>query len=95
MAVQTEEVEEEKNHRDIKFERDENREPKSYPRGSNAIQSVRQQATKSEKNAEKRKEKREKRKQQEKFSKEEQARKKNMKMAELVEKMEELKEREI
>ena len=79
------------NVREMNFERDENREPKAYPRG-NALQSIRQQTTKGEKNAEKRVEKKKRKERQEKQVKEDLARRKNMKLAELAEKMENLKQ---
>jgi hypothetical protein len=74
----------------MEFDRDENREPKVYPRGQK-IQSVRQATTKNEKNVEKRESKKEKKKRKEQEYKEEQARKKNIKIKELAAKMEELK----
>lgn len=80
------------NVREMTFDRDENREPKSYPRGS-AIQSVRQQTTKGEKNVEKRLSKKKRKQLKEAQYKEDVARQKNMKMAELAEKMETLKDR--
>ena len=93
--LEEQEEEEEKkpvNIRELNFERDENREPKSYPRGD-AISSVRVASTKAEKKAKKRAEKREKMKLNEQKYKEDLARQKNMKMQELTEKMEELKVR--